>query len=497
MTQKAQAQRLQQELSCFEINYQHNPFYRMGKYDGKKKFYTVKISTEPKGWFFYTQKGFVNRIQDIFDIEIQTPDNDLPSGMDFLKEELLGIPFKPYKHQLRLFLGLIENDSHLGVSSVGCLHPSSKVNVNIDDGSIILLDDFRKRRKNKTKSEIEVDYNNMKKSIKNLYNDKINLSLNDIFLLYIEYTPKLVRRFLNRFIKIRKMLDVKDNLTPERIIHLFKYKFLNENTSKNMVLEKFVSIGLNKQHHKQYHKNEYINSSKSYGTSEFGKKGADAVKIDKQTNPEKYKNIQQNQIGYWLNQGFTKEESKKLVSQRQSTFSLELCIERYGIIEGVNVFNERQNKWQQTLENKPELETLEINKRKNPILNKTQDEILEYSEKCKIRMNTTYMKLKIRKTKEKTGSNVPINEIPDFIVYKRLVWYNTKQNDLKELDNFNLRGNKSDDYQLDHKYSIFQGFVDNILPYHIGKLTNLIFIPAIENRSKGKKCSISFDEVCS
>jgi hypothetical protein len=57
-----------------------------------------------------------------------------------------------------------------------------------------------------------------------------------------------------------------------------------------------------------------------------------------------------------------------------------------------------------------------------------------------------------------------------------------------------LRGN---DYELDHKYSKWQGFMDNIPPEIIGHYSNLCLIKKIENRQKRNKCSISKEELYS
>lgn len=48
---------------------------------------------------------------------------------------------------------------------------------------------------------------------------------------------------------------------------------------------------------------------------------------------------------YWTNRGFTKEESKEKVKERQSTFSLQKCIEKYGKLEGIERWEKRQRKW--------------------------------------------------------------------------------------------------------------------------------------------------------
>lgn len=52
-----------------------------------------------------------------------------------------------------------------------------------------------------------------------------------------------------------------------------------------------------------------------------------------------------NQIAYWTSRGFTEEEAKEKVHERQITFSLDTCIEKYGKAEGKRRWAERQKKW--------------------------------------------------------------------------------------------------------------------------------------------------------
>jgi hypothetical protein len=52
---------------------------------------------------------------------------------------------------------------------------------------------------------------------------------------------------------------------------------------------------------------------------------------------------------YWLNQGYDENEAKKKLSERQTTFSKDICIMKYGIEEGLKVWKERQRKWQDSL----------------------------------------------------------------------------------------------------------------------------------------------------
>lgn len=86
---------------------------------------------------------------------------------------------------------------------------------------------------------------------------------------------------------------------------------------------------------------------------------------------------------------------------------------------------------------------------------------------------------------------------PDYINYMNEVWRYTNENDLTTLPNHDKRGRIEipGSYQLDHKYSIFYGFRNNISPEIIGSLNNLEFIPSIENSKKKIKCSISIEEL--
>ena len=66
-------------------------------------------------------------------------------------------------------------------------------------------------------------------------------------------------------------------------------------------------------------------------------------------------------IEYYLAKGYSKEEAQKKLKNRQATFTLEKCINKYGVDEGTKIFNERQKKWQNTLKNKPIEEIKRIN----------------------------------------------------------------------------------------------------------------------------------------
>lgn len=53
---------------------------------------------------------------------------------------------------------------------------------------------------------------------------------------------------------------------------------------------------------------------------------------------------------YWIQiSGVTLDEAKQIISEKQKFFSKEKCIEKYGKIEGLKKWEERQKKWQESL----------------------------------------------------------------------------------------------------------------------------------------------------
>lgn len=83
-------------------------------------------------------------------------------------------------------------------------------------------------------------------------------------------------------------------------------------------------------------------------------------------NPEYYKDSYNMNKEFWTKRGFTEEETLIKIKERQTTFSKEICIEKHGEEEGLKVWQERQDKWQKTLDDKTEEEKILINKSKIP-----------------------------------------------------------------------------------------------------------------------------------
>jgi hypothetical protein len=69
-------------------------------------------------------------------------------------------------------------------------------------------------------------------------------------------------------------------------------------------------------------------------------------------------------LEYYTNKGLSHAEAAIELNKRQSTFSLEKCILKYGDVEGRKRFYDRNKKWLDTLSNKPQDELDDIKMRK-------------------------------------------------------------------------------------------------------------------------------------
>ena len=90
-----------------------------------------------------------------------------------------------------------------------------------------------------------------------------------------------------------------------------------------------------------------------------------------------------------------------------------------------------------------------------------------------------------------------ISLLPVFVKYKKMVTKITKKQSVNTLPNYEKRGKCgiSGAYQLDHKFSILEGFKNGINPEIIGNINNLEFIPWEDNVKKSSRCSITLESL--
>ena len=104
-------------------------------------------------------------------------------------------------------------------------------------------------------------------------------------------------------------------------------------------------------------KNSFI---RKYGEIDGNIKWNEKQKISSDNGKRRFTSCSQ----HWVDKGYSDPEIiKKKISESQRTFTLNKCVEKYGVNNGTAVWKERQDRWQSTLQNKENI--LEINKRKD------------------------------------------------------------------------------------------------------------------------------------
>ncbi len=111
--------------------------------------------------------------------------------------------------------------------------------------------------------------------------------------------------------------------------------------------------------------------------SKMQSKNANKYVAKRSTNPEKYNSNYPNQLKYWLKHGYSRVEAKEKVKEVQSTFSLKKCVIKYGEVEGIKRFNARNKKWLDTLNNKSPEEKQRINLARYVPMGKASKQSLE------------------------------------------------------------------------------------------------------------------------
>ncbi len=116
--QKEEAQKIQEIFSAFEPGYEHNMRYRMGKWNGKQNFFVVNV-VKRQGWLFKFELGFKTRIEQLTGEKFPSVETNLPNPIEFIKNAIKELPFKPYQHQIKLLHGIISTTRHSGISCTG------------------------------------------------------------------------------------------------------------------------------------------------------------------------------------------------------------------------------------------------------------------------------------------------------------------------------------------------------------------------------------------
>lgn len=116
-------------------------------------------------------------------------------------------------------------------------------------------------------------------------------------------------------------------------------------------------------------------------------------------------------------------------------------------------------------------------------------------------INNNLHKLNIVRTEDKYRLGIDydkwLENLPVYKKYRNDINKITNKQPIENLKNYEKRGRCGVEgaYQLDHKYSISEGFKQGIIPEIIGNIVNLEFIPWEINLGKGSNCSITENEL--
>ena len=99
--------------------------------------------------------------------------------------------------------------------------------------------------------------------------------------------------------------------------------------------------------------------------SEFQNVGFESRRKFEQENPDVARTRRRMCKEFWTTRGYSEEEAAEKVRERQRTFTLEKCILKYGEQEGVRRWQERQDKWLKSFNDKTPEELADINYRKS------------------------------------------------------------------------------------------------------------------------------------
>lgn len=93
---------------------------------------------------------------------------------------------------------------------------------------------------------------------------------------------------------------------------------------------------------------------------------------------------------------------------------------------------------------------------------------------------------------------VPLELLDEYKEYYRRVARATKKQYLAELENFSKRGvlhKNNDAYHIDHMFSVYDGFMNDVPAEIVGHLSNLQCIPGRANIKKGNESSLTIEDL--
>ena len=194
---------------------------------------------------------------------------------------------------------------------------------------------------------------------------KIKINLQEDILNFFEPYPNIIKCDENN-IKLLKYysayLKAKNNY-PEYFIENYTHTINYNNVENLEYIRKNLISGMNISQIPTYGGESCLTTSfwifrgwdedtAKEKVKEYQRENSKKMNKKYKDNPEKYLGCYNTQLEYYTKRGYSLEDAIKLRKERCTTFSKKKCIEKYGEELGLKKFNERQEKWQNTLKNK-------------------------------------------------------------------------------------------------------------------------------------------------
>ena len=199
------------------------------------------------------------------------------------------------------------------------------------------------------------------------------------------------------------------------------------------------------------------------------KQRANAINYYNNTSPDDIRTKNRLCAEFYRAKGFTEEEIARQLKDNGRTFSLEICQEKYGEDDGFVIWQERQKKWQQTLNEKTAEELKEIREKQGIMSGRKWDALNVPGIFYIIQISSTKLKIGITirdidkryAASELAGKRIHIHPVDD-IQTAYLIEQTIKRNHLSEI--------KKADYGVFGWTEVLDESFDNVL----SELTELI-----------------------
>lgn len=199
------------------------------------------------------------------------------------------------------------------------------INYVLNDGLLLTDDDFEFFKSNKSNRD---------------WKSRILKKLN-----FKSFTPQSLNYWLYRGYSDLEARDfsIKNKVTRKKPTPMQKEFWIAKGLSEEESIYKIKTF--RKTNREYWESRGFTEVEANLQILKYQKENSEKLKIKRGEKPHLFMDTNQNQIGYWIKRGLNESEACERISSLQKTFSLDICIEKYGEKEGIKRWGDRQEKW--------------------------------------------------------------------------------------------------------------------------------------------------------